>query len=867
MKRVRQYRNRGGKHSTGWRNLVHQRRLRLEPLEDRRLLDAGTLYVDADAAGAETGENWTDAFSDLQPALAASAAMNADADPANDVAEIWIAEGTYKPSEQLEAGDERTATFALVAGVSLIGGFAGTEATLAERATSDGAFQNETILSGDLGTDGDASDNAYTVVYADLPAETESALEGLTITRGNATGGPYSSLAYRKAGGGVFVAGSGTLHITESSLSNNSADTTGGGILIDNGTVVITDSTLAGNSADGGGAICNTSGTLTVTNSTLAGNTALTSNGRGGGILNFGTVTVDSSTLSGNSASDIGGGIQNIGSLTISHSTFTQNAVTDEFRSGGAIYNSGTLAIANSTFSGNTASQPHSHGGAIYNSSGTGTVTDSSFLHNSSGDKGGAIANSTGKFTVVNCAISGNRAKQGGGIYNRGAFTLINSTLSGNSASIYGGAIYARGTVTIINCSILRNSALFDGGGVCSYHATLTFNNSIVVMNEAPNGDDVFGSYDNGSSLIGIDPGFVRIPSDGGDGWGDDLETSGVDESVNDDYGDLRLAPTSLAINAGDNELLPADTLDLDDNGDTTEPMPVDRKRNSRVVGDAVDLGAFEFQAAPEPYPDLVVTTERDELDWTNDDVSLREAIAIATLLPVATAITFEAPLADKPILLDEQLQLEADMQIDAAGAGGITIDAQGQSRIFYVASEVTVELDSLHITGGSAERAGGIYNLGELTVTNCTFADNQATGHFESGVGGAIYNRLGTLTVSNSTLSQNSGYFGGGIYNESGVTIVADCSLSNNYSGTYGDGGGIYNSEGTLKIDNSTLTSNAAGEEGGGVFNNLGTMAVTDCSFTRNGAEDGGGIYNDGGSITLSNSTLVRNRAYSDGL
>ena len=81
-------------------------------------------------------------------------------------------------------------------------------------------------------------------------------------------------------------------------------------------------------------------------------------------------------------------------------------------------------------------------------------------------------------------------------------------------------------------------------------------------------------------NLVGIDPEFVRDPSDGGDGWGDDPDTVDVDESANDDYGDLRLTPESPAIDAGDNSLLPADEFDLDGDGDTSEPILFDAEGN-----------------------------------------------------------------------------------------------------------------------------------------------------------------------------------------------------------------------------------------------------------------------------------------------
>lgn len=96
-----------------------------------------------------------------------------------------------------------------------------------------------------------------------------------------------------------------------------------------------------------------------------------------------------------------------------------------------------------------------------------------------------------------------------------------------------------------------------------------------------------------GLNTLTIDPGFVRLPSDGGDGWGDDPSTPGVDESLNDDFGDLRLRPSSHAIDRGDAALvMPGDT-DLDGH-----PRLADDPGIPNGPGGALDMGAYEFQGA-----------------------------------------------------------------------------------------------------------------------------------------------------------------------------------------------------------------------------------------------------------------------------
>lgn len=102
-------------------------------------------YVDADAIGANDGLTWADAYTDLQDAIEA---MDPLGDPAIDT--IWVAEGTYTPSEDI-GGEE---LFLLISGARTYGGFDGTEILLAERDPET----NITILSADLnGDDPDAT--------------------------------------------------------------------------------------------------------------------------------------------------------------------------------------------------------------------------------------------------------------------------------------------------------------------------------------------------------------------------------------------------------------------------------------------------------------------------------------------------------------------------------------------------------------------------------------------------------------------------------------------------------------------------------------------------------------------------------------
>lgn len=126
-----------------------------------------------------------------------------------------------------------------------------------------------------------------------------------------------------------------------------------------------------------GGGILN-QGTLTLSESMLSGNSA--SLGNGGGIENAGTLTVADSTLSGNNSTDGGGGINNTGALVVTNSTFYNNSAANN---GGGVFNDGgTLTLSNSTLSGNNASV---RGGGIRNYNGTLHLTNNILADSPSG--------------------------------------------------------------------------------------------------------------------------------------------------------------------------------------------------------------------------------------------------------------------------------------------------------------------------------------------------------------------------------------------------------------------------------------------------------------------------------------------------
>ena len=268
------------------------------PVKYRYCDGACVWHVDADAPGANTGTDWTNAFNDLQEAL--EVAESGD--------KIKVAEGTYKPDEGGgQTPGDRAASFQLISGVVIEGGYGGFGEPEPDVRNID-AY--ESILSGDLqGNDGSSftnnGENSYHVVTSVGTDET-ARLDGFTITAGNATG-PFPA----NIGGGILTTpGSPTL--TKCTFIHNMADRGGGannwGYTTGNPTFI--QCKFIGNTASVGGGMESQGGAPILTNCVFSGNT---STGSGGGLLNMGEsdITLTNCTFSGNTAAASGGGIHN----------------------------------------------------------------------------------------------------------------------------------------------------------------------------------------------------------------------------------------------------------------------------------------------------------------------------------------------------------------------------------------------------------------------------------------------------------------------------------------------------------------------------------------------------------------------------
>jgi hypothetical protein len=192
------------------------------------------LYVDRDAAGLNNGASWADAFINLRAACETAALF-----PDHVPREIWIAGGTYTPSQ---TGDP-AAYFPLTPNTSYIGGFAGGETGKGQRSPA----ANPVVISGDLGGARSrhlfygASIPAGELVFEDLSFAGAKTLAGtgqdhsgaaLSVSANGGTvriqGCAFTDLEAGNSGGAVYVIGAG-LDLSESGFDSCRVPTSSSG--------------------------------------------------------------------------------------------------------------------------------------------------------------------------------------------------------------------------------------------------------------------------------------------------------------------------------------------------------------------------------------------------------------------------------------------------------------------------------------------------------------------------------------------------------------------------------------------------------------------------------------------------------------
>ena len=394
--------------------------------------------------------------------------------------------------------------------------------------------------------------------------------------------------------GSVFVCNSGETNSTvfKNLLITGGSDFSGGGMYIEESSPSLVGCRFMNNYATNGfgGGVCSINGNLSLVDCTFVGNIA----GVGGGVYNQpqyntaheirGCSFQNNQAVNGNSG--YGGGLNHSrGFLNISNCDFVTNSASG---GGGGIseYASYGLHINNCTFTGNSA-----QGGGGVDTGGIGgcTIVSSTFNGNHSTTNGGAIQSASPTFYIINSRLTNNVADSLGSavfmLYADQQPAMFVNCMIDNNATSKGATVSIHGTVAtkFLNTAIINNngpSLYLEGweGHQVDVHNSIIWGNTPISIS-------VMGD-------LAVDVRFSNI-----EGSWEGEENIDTDPLITFNEGAVILDSESPCIDNGSNALLPVDALDLDDDGDVFESLPLDFFGELRIGGVSVDIGAIEYHA------------------------------------------------------------------------------------------------------------------------------------------------------------------------------------------------------------------------------------------------------------------------------
>jgi len=550
------------------------------------------IYVDDDATGANDGSSWENAYNYLQDALA-------DASSTLKSVEIRVAEGIYTPdsdSANPNGSGDREATFQLINGVTLKGGYAGfgepepnaRDINVYVTALSGDLDGNDVEVNDpcDLLTELSRAENSYHVVTGSN-MDSNAILDGFSITGGNANV-PWPD----DWGGGMLNYDYSSPMLIGCTFAENSARNGGGGMRNhDYSSPILINCTFTGNTARGGGGMNNTIYSNPIlTGCTFSENTA----DWGGGMDNYmSSPTLTECNFRNNSATGGGGGMGNYkSSPTLTECNFRNNSATVD--GGGMINWNSILSLTNCTFIGNSAT---SWGGGILNRESSMAVTNCILIANLAGEVGGGIWN-----------------------YNDCKLMLTKCTVVANSAP-NGKALACDSDYKMPSRVNVNNCILWDGGNEIwnEDRSTITVTYS-----------DVWGGWP-GDGNIDANPCFFELGY-----W--DPNGLWID-------GDYHLQPGSPCIDAGDPDYI-------------AEPNETDLDGNPRLIDCRIDMGAYEYM--PSIPAEVRITPSTINLaiksEWITCYIRLPEAYNLGDI--ESNSVFLDDSVQAESLLVDEQKQV-----------------------------------------------------------------------------------------------------------------------------------------------------------------------------------------------------------------
>ncbi|MEK6754211.1 MAG: choice-of-anchor Q domain-containing protein [Chloroflexota bacterium] len=234
---------------------------------------------------------------------------------------------------------------------------------------------------------------------------------------------------------------------------------------------------------------------------------------------------------------------------------------------------------------------------------------------------------------------------------------------------------------------------------------------------------------------------------------------------------------------------------------------------------------------------------------------------------------TYTAASGEEVVLINKSVTLSGGWdEAFTAQSGMSTIDGQEVRRGITVTASVNVEYFIIQ-NGYDPNVGGGILNIGQLNLSNCSVIHNSAVN------GGGIING-GALTVNNCSINSNtagrtgwSGGGGGGISNDFQKTTTINNSTINGNTILGSFSGSAIRNMGIFTINNSIISNNTGISNDGTIFTSDGdgtaTMTINNSTVSGNTSFFGGGIRQYHSTVLINNSTVTGNVStfYSGGI
>jgi predicted outer membrane repeat protein len=500
-------------------------------------------------------------------------------------------------------------------------------------------------------------------------------------------------------------------------------------------------------------------------------------------------------------------------------------------------------------------------------------IRDCIFINNYAGNNGGAMYNNNAsRPAVINSAFRLNEAVDRGGAMCNNNFaepTIINCVFRDNYATNFGGGMYSNNSSpALINCVFLYNqcdsSKGSEGGAVANFYSSAQFTNCTISLNFAWAGSAIKNQQSDTvlKNCIVWDNNWVDV----GEIYNDNASTTNIYYScvrnVAWENGNIDkdpefvvpktgfelslLSSDSPCVDTGSKDLLPADIFDIDNDGNITEPIPIDFAGHPRIdngnpsSGTEVDMGAFELgriQNGNTCYGNIQSAIDAAQ---EGDEIKVKPGVYKGYLF-ISKALRLHSTGGPDVTIIDGKDQYgvytdtavfcHADMVLEGFTIRGSVPNEWSDGTGMRCRNSSPTLIDCVFRNNKSSLNGGGLLTQGgSPSLINCAFIDNTA-----GSKGGGMFIDMGAPTLVNCTFCGNSAAeYGGAIRNWNASPILTNCTFTNNSSL---QGGAIYNSDNSNPVlTNCILWDNIPNE----IENVNCTTTVTYCNVAGGWAGEG---------------------------